>query len=68
MARDATKAAGEAQGTYFSFTDAVPEEAWYRAAIGTIPLSAVLKVTGKDNGALFVGQWPPTFLILAIFH
>jgi hypothetical protein len=68
MARNATSQAGQAQDSYFSFTDQVPEETWYWAAIGSILLSAGLKLAGKDNWALFVGQWPPTFLVLAIFH
>lgn len=68
MASDATKQAQRAQESYFSFTDQVPEEAWYWAAIGSILLSAGFKLAGKDSWALFVGQWPPTFLILAIFH
>jgi hypothetical protein len=36
--------------------------------MGSIVISAILKLMGKDNWALFVGQWPPTFLVLAIFH
>ncbi len=68
MARDPVQQAGEAQQTYFSLTDQVPEQTWYWAAIGSILVSAVLKLMGKDNWALFVGQWPPTFLILAVFH
>jgi hypothetical protein len=68
MAKDAANTAKEAQESYFSVTDQVPEEIWYWAAIGSIGLSALLKVLKKDNWALFVGQWPPTFLILAVFH
>jgi hypothetical protein len=58
----------ETQTTYFRFTDQVPEQVWYWAAIGSILVSAVLKLLGKDNWSLFVGQWPPTFLILGVFH
>ena len=68
MARNTTQQAGEAQQSYFSMTDQIPEQAWYWAAIGSILASATLKLLGKDNWALFVGQWPPTFLILAIYH
>ncbi len=68
MSSNATDTAKDAQESYFSFTDKVPEEVWYWAAISSIALSATLKITGKDNWALFVGQWPPTFLVLAIFH
>lgn len=68
MASDVTKQADEAQESYFSFTDQVSAETWYWAAIGSIALSAALKLAGKDNWSIFVGQWPPTFLILAVFH
>jgi hypothetical protein len=68
MARDVAQGAEDAQNVFFSFTDQVPEEVWYWAAIGSILLSAGFKLAGKDNWALFVGQWPPTFLILAVFH
>lgn len=68
MAKNATDTAQEAQESYFSFTDQVPEQVWYWAALGSIAASALCKLTGKDNWALFIGQWPPTFLLLAIFH
>ena len=68
MARDPVQQAGEAQQTYFSLTDQIPEQTWYWAAIGSILVSAMLKLMGKDNWSLFVGQCPPTFLILAIYH
>ena len=63
-----TDAAQDAQQAYFAVTDQVPEQVWYWAALGSVAISAALKLTGKDNWALFVGQWPPTFLALAIFH
>ena len=68
MATDTTNAAANAQESFFATTDRIPEEVWYWAAIASIGISAILKVLKKDNWALFVGQWPPTFLILAIFH
>ena len=58
----------EAQQSYFKVTDSVPEQVWYWSAMGSIVISAILKLMGKDNWALFVGQWPPTFLVLALFH
>lgn len=63
--------AGKAQGTQQSFfrgTDAIPEETWYWAALASIGLSAVLKLNQKDNWAIFVGQWPPTFLLFGLFN
>ena len=44
------------------------EEAWYWATLGSIGISALLKLMGKDNWAVFVGQWPPTFLVLGLYH
>lgn len=49
------------------FTDAIPEETWYWAAMATIGISAFLKLSNKDHWALFVGQWPPTFLLFGLF-
>ncbi len=60
--------AKDVQKEYFNVTDGVPEEAWYWLALGSIVLSAFMKLTGKDNWAVFVGQWPPTFLLLGIYH
>ena len=36
--------AAEAQQTFFRITDNVPEEAWYWAALGSIGISAMLKL------------------------
>ena len=57
-----------AQQSFFRATDSVPEEAWYWAAVGSIIVSAVLKMMHKDHWALFVGQWPPTFLLFGVYH
>ncbi len=59
---------GKGQQEYFRVTDDIPEQTWYWLALGSIGLSAVLKVMNKDHWALFVGQWPPTFLLLGVFH
>jgi len=67
MAKTMTKA-GEAQQEFFRTTDNVPEETWYWLALSSIGLSAVLKLAGKDTWALFVGQWPPTFLLFGLYY
>ncbi len=59
--------AQETQKTFFRVTDSIPEETWYWAALASIGISAVLKLNKRDNWALFVGQWPPTFLLFALF-
>jgi hypothetical protein len=60
--------AAEAQQTFFRITDDIPEEAWYWAALGSIGISAMLKLADKDDWAIFVGQWPPTFLLFGLYH
>jgi len=61
------KPAQETQQTFLRVTESVPEETWYWAALASILISAVLKLMQKDNWALFVGQWPPTFLLFGLF-
>lgn len=60
--------AEEAQETFFRATDNIPEETWYWLALGSIGVSALFKLLGKDHWALFVGQWPPTFLLFGLYH
>ena len=65
---DVTSNSRDVQSQYFRITDNVPEEVWYWAALGSIIASAVLFVSNKRDWSIFVGQWPPTFLLLALFH
>ncbi len=60
--------AQQTQQQFFRITDNIPEETWYWAAIGSIGASALLKLSGKDNWSLFVGQWPPTFILFGLYH
>ena len=53
---------------YFRITDQVPGQFWYWAAVGSIIASATLQLTGRTDLSLFVGQWPPTFLLFGLFH
>ena len=62
---DSTKSA---QAQYFRVTDEVPGEVWYWAALGSIVVSAILFASNKRDWSIFVGQWPPTFLLLGLFH
>jgi hypothetical protein len=50
------------------YTSAVPSGTYLSLAIGSIGLSAVLKLMGKDKDAQFVGQWVPTILILGLYN
>lgn len=65
---DSKQQAEEAQETFFRATDNIPEETWYWLALSSIGISALLKLLGKDHWALFVGQWPPTFLLFGLYH
>ena len=56
------------QRTFFRVTDNIPEEAWYWLALASIGVSAGLKLSNKDHWALFVGQWPPTFILFGLYH
>ena len=38
------------------------------AALGSMAVSATLKVLRKDEEALFVGQWAPSFLLLGVYN
>ncbi len=58
----------ETQRQFFRVTDGIPEETWYWAALGSIGVSAMLKLMGRDGWSIFVGQWPPTFLLFGLYH
>jgi hypothetical protein len=64
----ATNTAQDAQEQYFRVTDQVPAQIWYWAALGSILLSATLFLMNKRDWSLFVGQWPPTFILFGLFH
>jgi len=49
-------------------TSQVPSSLFLGLAIGSMAASAVLKILGKDDWALFVGQWPAPFLILGSYN
>lgn len=68
MSSDVAQQNKSAQQSYFRVTDSVPESTWYWLALASIGISAGLKLANKDHWALFVGQWPPTFLLFGLFH
>ncbi len=49
-------------------TAKLPSDLFLWAAGGSILGSLTLKAMGNDHGALFVGQWAPTFLILGLYN
>ncbi len=64
----ATQATQTAQTAYFALMERVPTPVYYWAGMGSILASLALQVGGKKQAALFVGQWPPTFFILALLY
>jgi hypothetical protein len=56
------------QQAFFGVMEKVPSPVYYWAGIASILGSLVLMLQGKKQEALFVGQWPPTFFILAVLY
>ena len=53
---------------FFEMMETVPARAYLGAAVGAIALSALRRVFGKKDAAIFVGQWPPTFILFALAY
>jgi hypothetical protein len=49
-------------------TSQLPSTTFLSLAAASIVASLTLKIMGRDNWALFVGQWAPTFLILGNYN
>jgi len=49
-------------------TAKLPSDLFLWAAGASIAGSMLLKVSGRNQDALFVGQWAPTFLILGLYN
>ena len=50
------------------YTAKLPSDLFLWAALGSMAISATLKVMKKDDEALFVGQWPAPFLLLGLYN
>lgn len=50
------------------YTSRVPSDVFLWSALGSMAVSATLKVMKKDEEALFVGQWAAPFLLLGIYN
>lgn len=63
---------GEREGRFTSALESqtakVPSSGYLLAAIASMVASASFKIAGKENWALFVGQWAPTFLVLGVYN
>lgn len=49
-------------------TAKLPSDVFLWASLGSMAASLALKVLRKDDTALFVGQWAPSFLLLGIYN
>lgn len=56
------------QNVVFETLDAVPSQLWYVLGIASVLISLVLQLQDKKHAALFVGQWPPTFFAIGLYH
>lgn len=50
------------------FTSQTPSSVFLGLALGSMGASAILKILGKDEWALFVGQWAAPFLIMGNYN
>jgi hypothetical protein len=68
----ATRSTGEREdrftSTVESQTSKLPSSGYLAAALGSMAASGILKGLGKDEWALFVGQWAPAFLIMGVYN
>ena len=55
-------------GAIESQTATLPSSGYLAFALGSMAASAVLKAVGKNDWALFVGQWAPAFLIMGVYN
>ena len=49
-------------------TAQIPSSGYLAAALTSMAVSAVLKIVGKDDWALFIGQWAPSILIMGVYN
>jgi hypothetical protein len=58
----------EQKDAYLRMMEKIPTQGYLGAALGSMALSAVLRLSGKKDAAVFVGQWPSTFILFALVH
>jgi hypothetical protein len=49
-------------------TAKIPSDVFLWASFGSMAASLTLKILRKDDTALFIGQWAPSFLLLGIYN
>jgi hypothetical protein len=58
--------ATERPAAYLRMMEKVPTGGYMTAALAAIAGAAALRLFGKKDAAIFVGQWPPTFILFAL--
>lgn len=51
-----------------SQTARIPSSGYLGAAVASMAVSATLKILGKHDWAMFVGQWAPAFPIIGVYN
>ena len=49
-------------------TSKIPSDVFLWAALGSMAASLTLKILGKKDESLFVGQWAAPFLLLGVYN
>jgi hypothetical protein len=49
-------------------TSKIPSSGYLAAAVTSMAASAIFKIAGKSDLALFIGQWAPAFLIMGVYN
>jgi hypothetical protein len=55
-------------GAIESQTSRIPSTGYLAAALSSMAASAILKIAGRDDWALFVGQWAAPFLLMGVYN
>lgn len=55
-------------GAIESKTSQIPSTGYLAAALSSMAASAILKIAGRDDWALFVGQWAAPFLLMGVYN
>jgi hypothetical protein len=55
-------------GAIESQTSKLPSSAYLFASLGCMIASATCKIAGKDDWALFIGQWAAPILIMGVYN
>ena len=49
-------------------TAKLPSDLFLWSALGSMAVSAALKIAGRSHTALFIGQWAAPFLLLGLYN